>query len=90
MANQKKETKKVTVKEKKTVAKKKKEKEHISLWERIVRFFVGLKKELKRVHFPSRKDLIKYSIATVVFVIFFALFFYAIDVLFAFLQSLGK
>ncbi len=90
MANQKTKKEKVTVKEKKAVTKKKKGKEHISLWERIVRFFAGLKKELKRVHFPSRKELIKYSIATIVFVVFFALFFYAIDVLFAFLQSLGK
>lgn len=45
-------------------------------------------KEVSKVKWPSKKEMLKYSIATIVFVIFFALFFYAIELLMAFLKSL--
>ena len=54
----------------------------------LVAFFQGVKNEFKRVHWPSKDEMVKYSIATFVFVIFCALFFYAIDVIFALIQSL--
>ncbi len=50
--------------------------------------FKQIKKEMEKVHFPSRKDMIKYSIATIAFVIFFALYFYAIELVMAFIKSL--
>ena len=50
--------------------------------------FKQIKKEMEKVHFPSRKDMIKYSIATISFVIFFALYFYAIELVMAFIKSL--
>lgn len=50
--------------------------------------FKQIKKEMQKVHFPSRKDMVKYSIATIVFVIFFALYFYAIELVMAFIKSL--
>ena len=50
--------------------------------------FTEIKKEMEKVHFPSRKDMVKYSVATIVFVIFFALYFYAIELVMAFLKSL--
>lgn len=74
----------------KTKQNKNEKKEKRSLLSRLATWFVGLKKEFKRIHFPSRKEMIKYSFATVIFIVFFALFFYAIDVLFALLQSLGR
>ena len=38
-------------------------------------FIKGIKKELKLVKWPTLKDLLKYTVATIVFCIFFALFF---------------
>ena len=51
-------------------------------------FCHGVKTEFQKVHWTSGKDMVKYSIATIVFVIFCGLFFYAIDVIFAFIKSL--
>ena len=49
------------------------------------KLFSGVRSEMAKVKWPSKKDMIKYSIATIVFVIFFALFFYLIDVIIALL-----
>lgn len=76
-------------KEEKVVAKKittKKEKK--SLWTRFRIFCHGVKSETLSVHWPSKKDMIKYSIATIVFIVFCSLFFYAIEIIFALIQSL--
>ena len=59
-----------------------------SLWVRFRIFCHGVKSETKKVHWPNRKDMVKYSIATILFVLFCSLFFYAIDIIFAFLKSL--
>ena len=37
--------------------------------------FKGIRKELKLVKWPTAKDIVKYTIATIVFCIIFALFF---------------
>ena len=50
--------------------------------------FREIKKEMEKVHFPSRSDMIKYSIATIAFVLFFAIYFYAIELVMAFIKSL--
>lgn len=55
---------------------------------KIKKFFSEVKKELAKVKWPSKKDMIKYSIATIVFVIFFAVFFYSIDLLMALVKTL--
>ena len=52
-------------------------------------FFKEVKNEMAKVKWPSKKDMIKYSIATIVFVIFFALFFYGIDLLLALLKEVS-
>ena len=51
-------------------------------------FCNGVKSEFLRVHWPNKNDMIKYSIATICFIIFCALFFYCVDIVFAFFQSL--
>ncbi len=51
-------------------------------------YFKQVKGELKKVKWPTKKELIKYTISTLVFVIFFALFFYGIETLFAFVKGL--
>lgn len=55
---------------------------------KIRKFFSEVKKELGKVKWPGKKDMVKYSIATITFVIFFALFFYVIDLAVAFIKSL--
>ena len=47
-----------------------------------------IKKEMNMVRWPSASEVVKYSIASLVFVAFFALFFYGIDALFALVKDL--
>lgn len=61
-----------------------------SLWVRFRIFCHGVKSEASKVHWPTRKDMIKYSIATVLFIVFCSLFFYIIDVIFALIQSIFR
>ena len=68
---------------KKTTKKNKKVKKH----SKIYTFFKEVKSEMAKVKWSSKKDMVKYSIATIVFVIFFALFFYAIDLIIALLKA---
>lgn len=65
-----------------------KNKERVGIWGRFMNFCHGVKSESKRVHWTSKSDLVKYSIATFVFVLFFSVFFYIIDFLFALVHSL--
>ena len=54
----------------------------------IKKFFGEVRKELSKVKWPNKKDMVRYSIATIVFVIFFAAFFYLIGVLVALITKL--
>ena len=54
---------------------------------KIFDYFKGIKKEISRIKWTNEKDLLKYSVASIVFVIFFGLFFYAIDFVVAILRS---
>ena len=77
--------------EKKPVKKssnKKEEKQNIFVRFRL--FCAGVKNEFLKVHWTSKSDMLKYSIACIFFIVFCSLFFFAINVLFALLQSLGK
>ena len=55
---------------------------------KIKAFFKGVKKEAKMVKWPDFKTMVKYSTVTVVMLIFFGLFFYGFDALFAFIRGL--
>ena len=79
-------------KEKKEEPKKEKtdKKEKKSLWAKFMTFCHGVKSEFLKVHWPSKGDMVKYSIAVIIFIIFCALFFYLIDIIFAALQTLFK
>ena len=55
---------------------------------KIKSFFRGVKKEAKAVRWPDMKSLVKYSCITIVMLIFFGLFFYGFDALFAFIRGL--
>lgn len=86
MAKTKEETKKVeTIKvQKKTVKKEKK----VSTPKKS--FIKEVKDELKKVKWPSKEDMLKYSIATLAFIVIFGLYFYGLDALFAWISSLVK
>lgn len=56
---------------------------------KIKNFFKEVKKEISKVKWPDRKNMIKYTIITVVFILFFALFFLSLDLIIAFVKSLG-
>ena len=53
----------------------------------MIEYFKGVKKEISRIKWTSKKELLKYSVSTVVFMLFFGVFFYAIDLLVALLRS---
>jgi preprotein translocase subunit SecE len=58
------------------------------IMKKIRTFIKGVKKEIGRVRWPEKKEMIKYSVATVVFVLFFGLFFYVIDLVSALIRTL--
>ncbi len=55
---------------------------------KVSNFFSSIKKEMQKVKWPSKKEMIKYSVTTITFIIFFAFFFFGLDVIFAYLKSL--
>lgn len=55
---------------------------------KIKKFLSEVKKELSKVKWPNRKDMIKYSIATICFIVFFAGFFYLIYMAVSFIKTL--
>lgn len=75
-------------KENKKVEKKDNKQKKVGLFKKISNWFKSVIKEVSKVRWTPKKEMIKYSIATIVFIIFFALFFYAIELLMAFLKSL--
>lgn len=57
---------------------------------KIVRFFVGVKEEMKKVRWPDKKMMVTYSIATLTTVLVFALFFVSLDIIFTELKMVIK
>lgn len=53
----------------------------------ILKFFKEVRKEMSKVQWPSRKEMVKYSVATISFVIFFAIFFYVIEIIMALVKA---
>ncbi|MDE5587259.1 MAG: preprotein translocase subunit SecE [Bacilli bacterium] len=53
----------------------------------IFKYFHEVRVEVSKVKWPSKKDMVKYSVATLVFILFFAAFFYLIDLIFALLKT---
>jgi len=83
--NDKKETRVEREKEKLVEVKEKDTKE--SLWSKFMTYCHGVKVEAKRIHWTNKKDLAKYTGATLLFVVLFSLFFYLVNALFALLHS---
>ena len=55
---------------------------------KLARFFISVKEEMKKVKWPTRKEMIKYSSAALTFIIVFALFFTLTDLAIAVLKML--
>lgn len=53
----------------------------------IFKYFHEVRVEISKVKWPSKKDMVKYSVATLVFILFFSAFFYIIDLVFALLKA---
>ena len=84
---EKKKQNKVVV-DKKGTKKEKKKRENI--FKAIGRYFRGVAKEIKRIKWTTGKELLKYSVAAVAFVIFFGIYFYGIDWIALLVRSLAK
>ena len=54
------------------------------------KFFKNVKQEMKKVKWPSKKDMVKYSIATLIIIAFFFAFFTASDVVIMGIKELMK
>lgn len=51
-------------------------------------FFGGMKKELKLVKWPSFKEILKYTVATIIFCIVLVAFFELLNVIMAFIKGM--
>jgi len=81
---------KVTKKSKKEIKKDTKEvktEKKKNIFSRIIGYFKGVKKEISRIRWTKGKEMIKYSVAAVSFILFFCVYFYVIDLLIALLRS---
>ena len=77
MGKTEKDAKNMTKKNKKVIKKDKTKKEKKES------FITGVKKEMKKVRWPLKKEMIKCSIATLSFILFFAIFFTLADLIIA-------
>ena len=76
------------VEKKKEVKKdKKKDVKKENIFKKIIGFFKGVKSEMSKVVWPTKKNMVKYSIATIFFIIIFAIYFSAIMALFGLLKE---
>lgn len=54
----------------------------------IKNYFVGVRKEISRIRWTKPKDLLKYTVSTLSFMIFFGIFFTVIDLAITLLRSI--
>ncbi len=77
-------------KDKKTKTSKKETKKKESLFKKIATYFKGVRSELKKTKWPSKKDMVLYSSATLLFIFIFALFFTFNDVIISAVKQLVR
>ncbi len=58
--------------------------------EKIKSFFYGVKKEIERVRWPNRKNMVKYSVAVLSFCALLSFFFYIINIIIVLLKEVLK
>lgn len=57
---------------------------------KIARFLVGVKSELKKVRWLSKKEMIQYSVATIAFILVFSIFFGGLDLILSGIKMVVK
>jgi len=82
----KKTSKKTDSKVNKKTSKKTEKKKATKKRKGLFKFFHEVRKEVSKVKWPSKKEMGKYSLATIIFILFFAAFFYVIELLLALLK----
>lgn len=65
---------------------KKRSKKNVFTW--VKEYFSDVKKESSKVLWPTKKNLVKYSVVTMFFIIFICIYFVASDVIIALLKGL--
>lgn len=50
---------------------------------KVIKFFENVNKELAKVRWSTKKEMVTYSIATIIFILIFAVFFSATDIILA-------
>lgn len=58
------------------------------IFSKIGAYFSGVKKEIGRIRWTKPKDLAKYTVSTLSFMIFFGIFFTVIDLVITYLRSI--
>ena len=61
-----------------------------SLFSRLKNYFKGVRGEMKKTKWPSKKEMVLYSAATLVFIVIFALFFTLNDVVISLVKQLVR
>lgn len=59
------------------------------IFKSISKYFKGVKKEIGRIRWTSGKDLTKYSVTTILFMLFLGVYFYGIELLASLLRSIA-
>ena len=54
---------------------------------KLARFLVGVKAEMKKVRWPSKKLMVENSAATLSFILIFAVFFAVLDLIFSVIKT---
>lgn len=55
--------------------------------QKIIKFIAGVRSEVEHIKWPTKNEMIKYSISTIIFMIFFATYFLIIDMIFTLLKG---
>ncbi len=70
--------------------KKQNKEKKVSIFSKIRSYFKGVNSEMKKTKWPSKKEMLTYSIATLVFIVIFALFFTLNDVIISAVKQLVR
>ena len=54
------------------------------------KFFISVKKEMAKVRWPNKKEMLTYSVATLSFIFFFTWYFAGLEAIIAFVKTLVR
>ena len=60
-----------------------------NIFKSITKYFKGVKKEVSRIRWTTPKNLLKYSITTIAFMLFLGFYFYAIYLIVSLIRSVA-